>query len=794
MLSFLRWRDWGLTTRLVVLTTSIGVACIALTVVITTWEAKRFITEQRGEDLNGLVSNREKELENFFHELKGQMSTFARSSFVRTALADLSAGFETLPDQLAHATDAETAQRRLEQFYQRDFASRLRANGLETRPARAYVPSDATGRLAQWLYLAGGARAGASCDYQTTHDGVHAEFERRLMTFGYEDIFLFNLDGDVIYSVAKNPDFGVNLFEGPFRDTAFAGAVRTAAQADEGDVTLIDFEKYEPAGGKAAFFMTAPVFADDVRIGAAAFELPVDRLNEIMLSEAGLGETGLCFLMGPDRYLRSNVRFHDGDAVMNKQAPEAVAAIADKNGAEFIETTDEYNREVLVAGVPLKVDGLDWTVVGEITRREGLAAVTALQQQAAIVAVVLGVVVAIIGYFFARSLVRPIRNLVGAFHELAAGDLTCAVDVHSNDEVGELAASFNTFTERLRETLRRVKLGAAELNVGSQQVSLSSQQLATGASRQAASLQEISASIEEMSSMTSQNADHARQASSLSEDSQHSADRGQSEMAEMSRAMAQIKESSAEISNIIQVIDDIAFQTNLLALNAAVEAARAGEAGKGFAVVAEEVRTLARRSAEAAKNTANLIEESNRRADNGVTLADRVGGALEEIVASTRKVNTLLSEIASASGEQADGINQINRGVTQLDGVTQGTAANAEELASSSEEAAAQVMSLEALVASFKLGSERRTSTSSGSTPAASKSASAPSSRTTSKPASPAGDKASGSASTAVKDASKSASVATVSASSADASKQSGKDMRPEELIPFDDDDDFESF
>jgi methyl-accepting chemotaxis protein len=203
--------------------------------------------------------------------------------------------------------------------------------------------------------------------------------------------------------------------------------------------------------------------------------------------------------------------------------------------------------------------------------------------------------------------------------------------------------------------------------------------------------------------MTSRNAANAQQAAALSGESQSSADKGQQETELMSDAMDQIKKSSAEISKIIKVIDEIAFQTNLLALNAAVEAARAGEAGKGFAVVADEVRNLAQRSAEAARNTSSMIEASTARADNGVEIARRVRTSLEEIVASTNKVNTLLTEIASASIEQAEGIGQITKGVSELDTVTQQNAGNSEELASSAEQTSVQVTTLRELVARFQV-------------------------------------------------------------------------------------------
>jgi methyl-accepting chemotaxis protein len=302
---------------------------------------------------------------------------------------------------------------------------------------------------------------------------------------------------------------------------------------------------------------------------------------------------------------------------------------------------------------------------------------------------------------------RSIRHLITGVVEIQESkNLTKRLNDSSKDEIGKLAGAFNSMIQTLHDIIAEVRSGSVQIEAGSSQIASASQSMAQGASEQASSLQQISASLEEISGQTQQSADNARQANTLSQESKTSADRGQKEMAEMNKAVNEIKASSGEISKIIKVIDEIAFQTNLLALNAAVEAARAGEAGKGFAVVAEEVRNLAQRSAEAAKNTSSMIEESVKRSENGVQIAGRVGQALEEITTSTNKVNTLLSEIASAASEQATGIGQVNQGVGQLDQVTQQNAGNSEELASSAEEMSSQVASLNELVAQFKVNND----------------------------------------------------------------------------------------
>lgn len=297
----------------------------------------------------------------------------------------------------------------------------------------------------------------------------------------------------------------------------------------------------------------------------------------------------------------------------------------------------------------------------------------------------------------------PFQECVAVLQELANGNFNVTMNGTYKGDSLALQNALNQTIESVSTTLAQVMAVVEQVSLGAQQVASASQDLAQGAQHQAAALEEISSSMIEVGAQTKQNAKGSDEANSLAQESQHTAELGRVEMERLTQAMDAISESSKNISKIIKVIDEIAFQTNLLALNAAVEAARAGRHGLGFAVVAEEVRNLAARSAEAAKETADLIEGAIERVQNGNVLVGKTGEVLHRIAENSTFIAQNVAEIASASKEQSLAIEQINLGLNQIDSVTQQNTANTESSATAAEELSAQSRELRGLLGQFKL-------------------------------------------------------------------------------------------
>ncbi|HEY0954521.1 MAG TPA: methyl-accepting chemotaxis protein, partial [Roseateles sp.] len=319
---------------------------------------------------------------------------------------------------------------------------------------------------------------------------------------------------------------------------------------------------------------------------------------------------------------------------------------------------------------------------------------------AAVAALAIGAGMALL---ITRSVVSPIRQAVTAAETVAAGDLRLRLDTSRRDEAGQLLGALQRMNDALVGIVGTVRGNADSVATASGQIAQGNADLSQRTEQQASSLQETAASMEELSATVNHNTDTARQAAQLATSAARVAESGGQVMGQMVDTMEQITTSSRKISDIIGTIDGIAFQTNILALNAAVEAARAGEQGRGFAVVAGEVRLLAQRSAEAAREIKTLIGASVERVEAGNTLVGEAGRTMDDVVGQVRRVADLISEISAASGEQSKGIGQIGEAVSQLDQVTQQNAALVEESAAAAESLRHQAAQLAETVAAFKL-------------------------------------------------------------------------------------------
>ena len=370
----------------------------------------------------------------------------------------------------------------------------------------------------------------------------------------------------------------------------------------------------------------------------------------------------------------------------------AATTVIDKHGKRS-GTVVEWRNETAEKAIEAEVDGLvKAAVAGDFSQRVPLEGKKEFMLNLATAMNTL-----------CETTGKALDEFAGMFGALAEGDMTPRVSGEYQGMFGKLKEDANSMAERIGSTISEIKQAAREVSNASAEISTSTTDLSQRTEEQAASLEETSASMEEISATVKKNAENAQQANQFTSETRSVAERGGAVVGNAVNAMARIEDSSRKISDIIGVIDEIARQTNLLALNAAVEAARAGEAGRGFAVVATEVRSLAQRSSQAAKDIKDLITNSSGQVKEGVDLVNRTGASLQEIVDSIKKVADIVADIANASAEQATGIEEVNKALTQMDEVTQQNSALVEENAATAKTLETQAGAMDQRVGVFRL-------------------------------------------------------------------------------------------
>ena len=492
------------------------------------------------------------------------------------------------------------------------------------------------------------------------HGADEDYFSRYVRQYGYHDLFLIHSEGDVFYTVTREPDYGTNMISGKYADSGLGRLFRRVLESRS--FGFADFEPYEPSGGKPASFIARPVIQNGEVLLVVALQLSLDAIGTVMQERAGMGETGETYLVGPDRLLRSDSSLdpenHSVSASFanpEKMRIETRAtrdALGKKTGRDRIK--NYMGTKVLSAYTPLNVWDNTYALIAEISEDEAFSGVNSLKQEVAVVALLSILAIVAVSFLFARYITLPVDKVIGGLTE-----------------------------------------SAYQLTIAADDISANSQLQSENASEQAVSAEESATSLEEMVAISRKTSEMSIGAGKLMDESIKKARRS---LNSLGRLTQEIEANSGQMAQIIKTIDEIAFQTNLLALNAAVEAARAGEAGAGFAVVADEVRNLAMRAADAAKNTQKLLDDTVRETDQAVRSIEDMNNDFRDIIQSAGEMSEKSAVITDAGSELSKRIEAISLVANDMGRATHQIAASSQESASASEELSAQAFVLKKYV------------------------------------------------------------------------------------------------
>ncbi|MHC5652843.1 methyl-accepting chemotaxis protein [Stappia sp. ICDLI1TA098] len=587
-------------------------------------------------------------------------------------------------------------------------------------------------------------------DYSRIHASFHPWFRDYLERRGYYDIFLVDAAGDVVYTVFKEADFGTNLLAGEWKDTDLGAVFRQVRSAHSiDDLAYADFAPYAPSNGAPASFVAAPILdAKGTFEGALVFQMPIDRINTIMTRSIGLGETGETYIVGEDHLLRSESRFRkEGDPttiLARKSDTSSVnAALAGESGVAV--STDYRGADVLASYTPLTFVGTKWALLAEIDLAEVEAPINRMAWQFLVIGGLVVFVMALAGFFFARTISRPIGRMSGVMRSIAGGNLELQVpDTGRADEIGEMAGAVQVFKDNAIEVKRLEAEQAAAEARAAEQARAARHKLAndfenavggivgtvaSAATEMLAAAQTLSSAASDTSERSTVVASAAEEASSNVQAVSGAAEELTSSIAEISRQVEDSQSISqiavenvgstnekvgtltiaaTRIGEVIALITDIAEQTNLLALNATIEAARAGEAGKGFAVVAAEVKNLATQTARATEDINDQVKGIQSSTRDTVTAIDSIGETIEQMRAVATAISGSVVQQGAATREIAGNIEQVAMGmsdvtsnISTVNSAAQETGAASSQLLASANELSGQAEMLRSEVDRF---------------------------------------------------------------------------------------------
>jgi methyl-accepting chemotaxis protein len=684
--------------------TLVSILILGISIITTALErATKAQIDSRLEQLDAIKESKKAHIQSFFTDLNTLLRTKANDASTIERLWALDEAYQEMADD---EFDMAAVERDLISYYNKQHLPKINFEMPGASPKRSVeklLPNSDYGKIAQFLYISQNTNSfkekyklAFNTQYKTNYSSMHIEyhngFVELMQGFGLYDIYMVNLDGDVIYSVNKKPDYGTNLKDGPYKQSGLARAYAKAMQLKRDQVAFEDFSPYEPdLNRQSAFIATPLMYKDDVE-GALIYELPVSRINAIMnfndkYELAGLGASGNAYLIGKDGIMRSESRFvtaNDNPNVKKAKTTISIQSVSSeavdaykqgKSGAAIISNGEEK----LASYAPSGIAGTDWGIIVEISKEEALQSVHETRNLIITISLVILVLLAIVSVsLIQRLIIGKLDTLQAAASDLARGegDLTQRITVPKGDEIHEVAEDINAFIEKVRQTVSEAKRSSIDNTTIAKELSQTSHSIGDKVQEESRIVREVSqtgkalqetlenaiAQAEETKAQLDQAGVSLHNANQKIIDLAENVNHHSALESELSSRLQQLSHDAQQVKDILTVISDIADQTNLLALNAAIEAARAGEHGRGFAVVADEVRKLAERTQKSLTEihaSINIIVQSITDTSDQI---EQNAKAIEQLSSEAHVVESDITQSVHVMETSLENVNQTVNG------------------------------------------------------------------------------------------------------------------------------------